>query len=151
MSIMINISGKENIPVVQELRTLSGDSVITAGCTQGQLQELLANEVEVNGALVFVRVESLDEEVPETFPNSRVTDEEGNVTVKTWREYANWWEKDGKALLQVGATDANGNRADVVMNDELRVWADHFGAENLITKSAGQQIIRDEFTDSIEL
>lgn len=89
----------------------------------------------------------LKEEVPETFTNSRYTDEEGVEHVYTWEQYSRTFPSvnEGKSLIQVGHCDTNGNFQKPIPASEFTTWADHWGVENLLTKSNFSILLYREF------
>ena len=136
MKAILKTAGKKDDPIVKEL---AGDVVIPdelkTGFTKDQFTSLVEKGIEIDNFIGGVEkdVSFLEEDVPNNFPNSTITDEE---TQRKWGNYCVFHKSiDGqKVLVFVGERDSNGNRQDVVPNSELLIWVNHFGLENIMTK-----------------
>lgn len=95
---------------------------------------------------VEVDASTLSEPVPSEWPNSAESWED-EVHHKTFSEYCQYFpsKNAGKVLLKVGCVDANKNRPYPVDNNEFRLWADHFGIDNLKTKSEFQSLVNTDY------
>jgi len=127
--------------------------IINPNITHDKLVEWVNNGDEIIGFIGWVEVSEdiLDELVPDVFPNNRLVeyDDEGNVVSEkqlTFREYVGGLYHNsinaGKILLPVGKRDEHGNRGSVLGNDELMVWINYFGIENIIVKDDIQEFIK---------
>ncbi len=94
-------------------------------------------------------VDEAGEEQTRTIIES-VVDDNGNPVMrsKTWEEYVGSLihksVNEGKVLIPVGHRDVNGNRLKPVGNAEFRIWVEHFGISNILTKSEGKSLIEVE-------
>lgn len=101
------------------------------GITHDELIKAYQNKEEIINFVGGIEVETgiLNKEVPENFPNPH--------KVKLFKEYCNNTtnKEKTKSILIIGFRDENGNRKKVVSSKEFYIWADHFGIENIMTKS----------------
>jgi len=144
----LDIRNKKDLSLVQKLAKREIPDVLRTGITNKQFVTLINDEVPIDGFVGYVEVDKavLDLDVPENFPNSFVQIDEEKTRQKTWREYCVYKENGKLALLQIGYRDSNGNRSGEVKNDELLLWVEHFGIENIMTKSKGKQRILNKYT-----
>lgn len=113
----------------------------SAGLSHQEFEDLVAAGVPLDGFIggVEVDISLLDEEVPDTFPKSYYTNENEEEQQKLWKDYCLYVTNEkrnesdevttvaDKALLKIGWVGINGNRPDIVKNDELLAWCEHFG------------------------
>ena len=138
MKAILKTSGKKDDPVIKEL---AGNVVIPdelkTGFTKEQFDSLISKGIEINNFIGGVEKDAsfLEEDVPNNFPNSTITEGE-TETQRKWGNYCVYNKSlDGsKILLFVGERDSNGNRQDVVPNNELIKWIDYFGIDKIMTK-----------------
>jgi hypothetical protein len=166
--IKIQVKNKKTSAIVKTLASQAIPDELTVGVTYLQFKDLVKEGIPIHGFIGWVEVPlaTLDEKVPETFPNATKqvqsrgvdgkfladnpdtpeTDEAWTGEQKKWREYCAFKENKKMALLQIGWRDNNGNRPEVVPAGELNLWIDHFGVDNIYTKSDGKQKIKNEYT-----
>ena len=132
---------------------------IVQGITKAHLAEYYADEIEVSNFIGAVELTQAETEglVPVSFPHSSISlnseitgvqfDAEGNELELTrqmnWIEYCGLIHNrqkflpksiNGKFLCGIGRRDVNGNKK-VTSNEEFRLFANHFGITNILTKS----------------
>jgi len=148
MKAILKTAGKKDDPIVKEL---AGNVVIPdklkTGFTKEQFISLVEKGIEIDNFIGGVEkdVSFLEEDVPNVFQNSTIADEE-TETQRKWKNYCVYHKSidNSKVLIFIGERDSNGNRQDVVPNNELLIWIDHFGIENIMTKHECQALLNSD-------
>jgi len=148
MKAILKTTGKKDDPVVKEL---AGNVVIPdelkTGFTKEQFTSLVEKGIEIDNFIGGVEKDAsfLEEDVPNNFPNSTIVDEE-TETQRKWKNYCVYHKSidKNKVLIYIGERDSNGNRQDVVPNNELLKWIDYFGIDNIKTKHQCQDLLNSE-------
>lgn len=126
---------------------------IKPSLTHEEMVAAYNSKEEIVGFIGGIETDSsiLSEEVPSNFVKSTILDEEENETPRTWEDYCNYKISldETKVFLFMGETDSRGNRQFPVTSEEFYDWADHFGVDNLTTKSEMHALIESpEYTNN---
>jgi len=148
MKAILKTAGKKDDPVIKEL---AGDVVIPdglkTGFTKEQFTSLVEKGIEIDNFIGGVEQDAsiLEEDVPNSFINSTITDEE-TETQRKWGKYCVYHKSidNKKVLLFIGERDSNGNRQEVVPNEELLIWVNYFGIENIMTKHQCEDLLNSD-------
>ena len=148
MKPIIKTTGKKSDSLIKEL---AGDVVIPdeikTGFTKEQFQSLVEKGIEIDNFIGGVEKDAsfLEEDVPDDFPNSTIVEEEAE-TQRKWKDYCIYNKSldNTKVMLFIGERDSNGNRQEVVPNEELLIWVNYFGIENIMTKHQCEDLLNSD-------
>lgn len=137
---IISKDHKDN-QTVEELFVYQKPDSFKSGISHQQIENLIAGGVPINGFKggIIVDHSVLEDDVPSSFPNSTITDSDGNSYQMKWKEYANYWTNEkiddsgsittaaDKALLDVenGGHKGTSRRSEILW-DEFKLWIDEF-------------------------
>lgn len=156
MTVKIKVAKEKDNDKVKELACCAIPDELNRGLYRDDFEDLIAEidkgeEIEITGfkGCVEVTSEVASTTVPTYFPNSTKQIDEETTAQKTWLEYvcptrAKQSNDKAKYILPLGYADSKGNRKSELTHEELMLWVDQFGVENIKTLSEMKELMSSE-------